>query len=325
MAIYITLDAGGSKCSAIMFDDELNILGRGLSGGVNTTQTSLEDSRANMVSCMEQMFAMLTPKCVAKLYLSFVGPVNILMEEFARRTEVRELIMLGEPKAGLLAGGLRREGMLAIAGTGSDVFYITEDGGNGARRDVVGAYGPILGDQGSGTWIGQRALRAAVKAGEGWGRETILRDLIKEAWGVKDEWGFVDKVHGAVAPFRMVASVAPLVGKAAHMGDEVALDIMRGAGKEMALQTLCLIERVGDMPKEHRFMVACGGAWKAHPLMFETFKRMIQAQHPEVQVEKPCFEHVMCGPVDMLLRAGLDEGEILRRLRDKFADYVIKW
>ena len=67
MAIYITLDAGGTKCNGILFDSDMNILGRGLSGGVNLSQTSPEDSRANMVDCIEQMFKTYRPERVVFL------------------------------------------------------------------------------------------------------------------------------------------------------------------------------------------------------------------------------------------------------------------
>lgn len=324
MAIQITLDAGGSKCNAIMFDDELNILGRGLSGGVNTTQTSPEDSRANMVKCLEQLFKDVCPSEIEHIYLSFVGPVDVLMEELGKRTHVKEKIMLGEPKAGLLAGALRSEGMLAIAGTGSDVFYITGERDPG-RRDVVGAYGPIVGDQGSGTWIGLQALRAAVSGFEGWTPATCLTQLIMDEWQIDGVWGMVNRVHSSVAPFRTVASLAPLVGRAARQGDEVALGIIKGAGDVMAEQALCLMRRIGEIPPGHRNMTACGGAWKAHPLMFDTFRARINAVHPDIDVQKPCFEHVMAGPVKLLLERGMDSDAARELLKEKFSDYVIRW
>ena len=323
MAIYITLDAGGTKCNGILFDSDMNILGRGLSGGVNLSQTSPEDSRANMVDCIEQMFKTYRPERVDKIFLSFVGPVNVLYEELEKRTELGERLLLGEPLAGLYAGGIRDEGMLAIAGTGSDVFYITKQHQH-ERRQTVGAYGPLVGDQGSGVWIGQRAIREAVKGYEGWAPKTILLDLIMEAWGIDNVWGIVEKVHGSVAPFRTIGSVAPIVGQAARMGDEVALSIIRGAGEEMAAQAICLIERC-NIPSEHRFMVACGGAWKAHPLMFDTFRARIRDRFPDVEVAKPIFEHVMCGPVKIMLDSGASREETVALLKNHFSDYVIKW
>ena len=324
MAYYITLDAGGTKCNAILFDEELNICGRGLSGGVNTTQTSPEDSRANVVSCINQLFKDICPEEIACLYASFVGPVQVLLEELAKRTRVANTQILGEPKAGILAGALRKEGMLAIAGTGSDVFYITEKRKTG-HRDVVGGYGPILSDDGSGTWIGQQALRAVVRACDGWKPETMLKQMILDEWQIKDGWGMVSRIHGSVAPFRTVASVAPLVGCAAHAGDAVALGIIRDAGDVMAEQALCLMRRMDEIPPDHRCIVACGGAWKTHPLMFETFRARIKAEHPEIDVMKPCFEHVMAGPVKLLLDRGMGYDEVRTLLSEKFSEYVIRW
>ena len=119
MAYYITLDAGGTKCNAILFDEELNICGRGLSGGVNTTQTSPEDSRANVVSCINQLFKDICPEEIACLYASFVGPVQVLLEELAKRTRVANTQILGEPKAGI---GLPLDTAIILAGVVTTAF-----------------------------------------------------------------------------------------------------------------------------------------------------------------------------------------------------------
>ena len=39
MACYISFDGGGTKLNGMMFDENLNLLGTGRSGGINLTQT----------------------------------------------------------------------------------------------------------------------------------------------------------------------------------------------------------------------------------------------------------------------------------------------
>jgi N-acetylglucosamine kinase-like BadF-type ATPase len=317
----LSIDGGGSKLSGVLFDNEFHLLGRGISGGVNTNHTSLENSRANVVSCLRQIFGEKHLMHINRLYVVFVGPVNILYEELTKFATVNEIVNLSEARAGLLAGAMQEEGILALAGTGSDVFYLRNDQ---TLNSVVGAWGPILGDQGSGTWIGQKALQAVVAAIEGWGRPTVIYELVRRKWKLEKDFDMVHIIHRSVAPFRMVASVTPLVGEAACAGDPIALQILQEAGLMMATQTDCLIRRE-SIPEQYRHVVCCGGAWKAHPCMFATFSKRLQELYPGISVDKPWFEHVMAGPVLEMLRQQVPVEQARQRLSAQFSDYIIRW
>ena len=69
------------------------------------------------------MFRERPPAAIDRLYAVFVGPINVLFEEVEKLTTVKEKIRLNEARAGLLAGALKKNGILAIAGTGSDILY----------------------------------------------------------------------------------------------------------------------------------------------------------------------------------------------------------
>lgn len=321
MGVKLAIDGGGSKLSAVLFDEEFRMLGRGISGGVNINHTTPENSRANVADCLRQVFGEQPPEHIEKLYVVFVGPVNILYEELAKYSKVSKIIPLQESKAGLLAGALREEGILALAGTGSDIFYVRNDK---RLNSVVGAWGPILGDQGSGTWIGHKALRAVVAAINGWGEPTLIHELVRREWKLEHDWDMVNIVHRSVAPFRTVASVTPLVGEAARAGDPVALKILREAGLIMAVQTDCLIRRQ-NIPEEYRHVICCGGAWKAHHSMFDAFRERMQELYPGIPVDKPWFEHVMAGPAQEMLIRGVPVEQARLWLSEQFPEYVIRW
>jgi N-acetylglucosamine kinase-like BadF-type ATPase len=321
MGMTLAVDGGGTKLSAILFDSDFVLRGRGISGGVNTNSTSIQDVHANVEDCLKQVFGGQPPKHIDKLYVVFVGPVNVLYEKLEKYTTVGEVVSLHEAKAGLLAGALEEEGILAIAGTGSDIFYVREQK---ELNSVVGAWGPILGDQGSGTWIGQKALRAVVAYINGWGEPTLMHELIREEWKLERDWDMVNIIHRSVAPFRKVASITPLVGRAADAGDKVALEILHEAGMMMAVQTDCLIRRQ-NIPESYWKVVCCGGAWKTHSTMFEVFKRRLQELYPGIAVEKPWFEHVMAGPAKEMLLRKVPIKTAREKLNEQFPDYIIRW
>lgn len=119
-------------------------------------------------------------------------------------------------------------GILLVSGTGS--IALGRDGSGGRAR--VGGWGGLLGDEGSGYWIGVRALRAVLRAEDGRGPETDLRDLLLRETGVAEPG---ELVRAAAGPGKgPVSALAGAVVQAAAEGDPVAREIVDGAVGELA-------------------------------------------------------------------------------------------
>jgi N-acetylglucosamine kinase-like BadF-type ATPase len=328
MRTILSADGGGTKLRMILFNENFDILGQGLAGGVNTNSTTVENSLENIRGCLDQVFAGKPPPSIDKLYVVFVGPVANFISLLKERAEVKEIAVVPESEAGLMAGALWEDGFLAVSGTGSDIFLVDKTNRlkarDGSLRKVVGAWGPILGDQGSGVWIGQQAIRAVISGIEGWTEKTIIHDLIRRDWKLKEDWDMVPMVYDEPAPFRKVASLTRQVEEAAALGDAVALRIVREAGELMARQSLALLTRY-DIPPGIRRLACCGGAWKTHPLMFETFKGKILAEYPDFDIRKPLFEHLMAGPAFEMSLRGTPKDRAVKILAEKFPAFVITW
>lgn len=309
---YLSVDGGGTKLQMLLYDQYLTPLGAGLAGGVNTNSTTPENSLSNVKNCLEQVFSTCRPAAIDRVYVVFVGPEEVLRSELARVAPIHEYVPLNEPIAGLMAGAFWREGILALSGTGSDVFLCMGKHRPQALlqnlRTVVGGWGPLLGDQGSGVWVGQQAIRAAVSGLEGWTQPTLLMDLIRRDWKLKHDFEMVNVVHRSSAPFRQMASLTRLVAEAANLGDAVALGILQEAGELMATQTLCLFRRC-DIPDEIKRLVCAGGTWKAHPAMFGAFRDRLLAQQPDLDIRWPLFEPILAGPAMVALESGATTDE----------------
>lgn len=316
MSYYISVDGGGTKLNVMMFDREMNLLGKGRAGGVNLTQTSLEDCRNNVCESLDQLFAGGTPCKIDILYITFVGPKDVFIEELKRRTAVDQVVVNSEGEAGMWAGRLRLKGVLALSGTGSGVSIYSDEG----RLDGVGGWGPILGDEGSGTWIGQQALKASVQCISGWAPETLIYPMIMEEWKLSNPRDMVRCVHKSTAPFRTVASLTKIVGRAAAQGDAVAVDILRQAAHYMAVQTDSLFKRVRPTEDFMRITL-CGGAWKAHDVMFEQYRREVMEMYPAAAVRKPLFEHVCAGPAKFLIAGGMPRADAIALMQKQFSEY----
>ena len=121
------------------------------------------------------------------------------------------------------AGALNGEpGVVLVVGTGVVALAI---GADGALRTADG-WGPWLGDEGGGAWIGAAGLRAALRAHDGRGPSTTLLDAARARFGAPQTWPA--QLTNAAA----LASFAPDV--LAAEGDAAALAIVRAAAEELA-------------------------------------------------------------------------------------------
>ncbi|MEU2930353.1 BadF/BadG/BcrA/BcrD ATPase family protein [Streptomyces sp. NPDC007251] len=138
--------------------------------------------------------------------------------------------------AGALGG---RPGVVLAIGTGSVAVGIGDDGSH-ARVD---GWGPWLGDEGSGAWIGAAGLRAALRAHDGRGPDTALLAAAAERFGDPDRMPVALGRDGN--PARTAASFAPDVARLAAAGDAAASAIIRDAAHALGDAVLAAARRIG--------------------------------------------------------------------------------
>ncbi|MFE9575570.1 BadF/BadG/BcrA/BcrD ATPase family protein [Nocardia sp. NPDC006044] len=141
--------------------------------------------------------------------------------------------------AGALGGA---PGVVLAAGTGA-VATAVDQAGRFTRTD---GWGPLLGDEGGGAWIGTEGLRAALRSLDGRGAPTELAAKAVEHYRVRlDE---LPKHLGQHEnPALLAARFAPVVAAAAAT-DDTAAAIMTAAGRALARTVLATIDRSGITP-----------------------------------------------------------------------------
>ncbi|MVU81422.1 ATPase [Nocardia sp. ET3-3] len=141
--------------------------------------------------------------------------------------------------AGALGGS---SGVVLAAGTGA-VATAVDDRGRFTRVD---GWGPLLGDEGSGGWIGLEGLRAALRSHDGRGPRTALVDAVGERYGIA-----VHELPNLLGrqdnPASTAARFAPAVAAAATT-DETAAAIMTAAGHALGRSVLAAVEQSGLRP-----------------------------------------------------------------------------
>jgi len=121
-------------------------------------------------------------------------------------------------------------GLIVIAGTGSFAF-----GRNAEGRTVrAGGWGYVFGDEGSAFDIVRQALRAALRFEEGWGPSSSLRQSLLAASEARDANDLLHRFYTDAYPRSRVATLAPLVDRAANEGDAIAQNVIEQAATALA-------------------------------------------------------------------------------------------
>ncbi|MEU8620788.1 BadF/BadG/BcrA/BcrD ATPase family protein [Streptomyces sp. NPDC048623] len=152
------------------------------------------------------------------------------------RVEVR-----GDAEVAFASGpGTPADGLVLIAGTGAVGARVTD------RRMVSAADGDgwLLGDAGSGFWLGREALRAVLRSLDGRGPATSLAGPVAALCGGLTKERVIGYAYAA-HPVRL-AGLSPLVVDAASAGDTVASGLLDRAADELTATVRALLPRPGE-------------------------------------------------------------------------------
>ncbi len=312
---YLAMDGGGTKLLAILFDDRYNLIATARSEGTHLSVYPIETVRRHVADCYADLFQGLPRPLHIECLYTICGDSKMFGALLPDGITLGDTHNISEPISGLYAGTAQKTGFVALSGTGSDVFCIK----NSQLLDVIGGWGAILGDEGSGVWMAREAMNAAIRAEQGWGPPTRFGEMVKETYHLTDLWDYVAYLYATPSPFRRLGELLPLVARAAGEGDDLMTEILRRGGRVMAEQMTALLRRHPDMEPN---ITACGGAWKAHPAMAETFYHAVKQDFPHAVFTLPRFEHVMAGPICRAMENGEDMQALTDLLAKRFPTLV---
>src|SRR5438552_4197397 len=168
------IDAGGTKTVCLLADGEGTIVSESRGPGANLHSAGELTVEKVLHEVMETAIGDrdVTP---AAICLGIAGvdrddearTVSAIMRRIGRKSRV---LVVNDALGALVAGAQDAPGIVIIAGTGS-IAYGRNTRGEAAR---AGGWGHMIGDEGSGYWIGREALAAVMRAGDGRGPATQL-------------------------------------------------------------------------------------------------------------------------------------------------------
>jgi N-acetylglucosamine kinase len=296
----IGIDAGGTKTVCLLADERGQILAEGRGPGANLHIAGEE--------AVEQVLRDLIRRTLAghdiEPEVICVGIAGVDREHEARTIhgvmrrigQRARVIVVNDAFIALTAGARDAAGIVIIAGTGS-IVYGRNHRGEAAR---AGGWGYMLGDEGSGYWIGREALMAVMRASDGRGPSTALTAGILEHFHVSDVSLLPTVVYDGESPQLRVAALGPLVQTAAETGDTVAVRIRERAADELVLAARSVASRL-EMRGDPFVFVLSGSIFRLVPSLFDVLQPRLTEVAPRAAIE-PLTREPAAGAVWLALQ-----------------------
>jgi glucosamine kinase len=306
-ALVLGLDVGGTSTRVLAVTPHGVRRGAGRASGGNPTGLGAERAAAALAEAVEQALTGLNPADVRHVVLGLAGggdlPSGEDMPGGKAFTRVWNSVGITcpvdyEPDAliAFVAGTDAPEGSLLLSGTGA-VAIAVKDHAMAERSD---GHGWLLGDRGSGFWLGRQMVLAAMAALDGDGPETALTGLVIESLRLRAGRPGTDPASGAdgsapvptppptardlvgavmAEPPTTLARLAPLLSTACADGDPVAEAIADRATEHLSA-TLSAVRG----PDTTTPIVLAGSVLTNPTPVAERVRRMLRERWPTADV-----------------------------------------
>ena len=290
--LFLGLDCGGSKTTALLGDGSGKILGRGRAAGANYQIMPESTVRNNLRQAVNQAFATagLQPGVIKGICLGIAGADRpedkaVLSRWLKEETFAEQQLVSNDGSLLLWAGTPAGWGLGLVSGTGSIVIGRSPLG----QETRAGGWGFILGDEGSGYALGRAALQNVVQAADGILPETMLTPLILDFWKLKTPQDLIPKIYQQNTSRHEIAALAPLLKTALEKQDEAACRILDQAALDLTATLAAVHSR---LKLEKKIPAAFGGGiLNGFPYLVEKINQNLLAKNiflsPLTLVDEP--------------------------------------
>lgn len=238
---FIGIDGGGSATRAVVINESREELGRGAAGpsshyavGPAAAATACRIAAVAAIKDARDMHADFNPAEVAAWGFGLAGVRRESDQELmvAFLDEICDVPFVLETDvvaahAGAFAGD---PGIVVSAGTGAITLGADEYG----EQFYADGWGPLLGDEGGGYWIGVEALRAICRSLDGRSHPTAMTEPVFKLLGVADGGELVQFIYSEECTRNDIARIAEIVFEQAEEGVVEAVEIRARAAAMMA-------------------------------------------------------------------------------------------
>ena len=304
--LVLGVDGGGTKTRAVVADGSGRVLGEGNAGPSNPLRVGVREAAGAVREAAERACAAAGVRRL-DIDAAEVGLAGVRREDIRERMRdalsvlgAKAVEVVTDADIALYGATEGRPGLVIIAGTGSICCGVNARG----RHACAGGWGPVAGDEGSGSWIARRALQSVARASDGRGRRTSLVESACEYFHVTKAEDLSTAVYAPNMTNNRIAGFGRHVIEAAKRRDAVAREIVEDAGRELAVAAAAVIRKL-RMERESFPVGYVGGVFLAGDLILDTLREDLSKAARRAQLSPPAL-----APAEAAARMACELGQL---------------
>jgi glucosamine kinase len=274
------IDGGATKTLAAVLDIEQDALHVGRAGPSNEDAVGAKAAVQALLDAAGEALAGagIAEQDLSSAVAAVAGTDTASVTRHVHRARGESWIVVNDVVGAWATATGGGPGVAAIAGTGSNVFGV----GAGGRSWRTGGWGHLLGDEGSGYWLGAESIRAALRDRDASGPPTALGDAACAFFGRDTVEAVASLVYSKPLTKGEISAFAIETAKLAEQGDEVACELFQRGAAELGGQIAAVIEQAG---LEGSFPIGLiGSAYKAGEVFLAPLRERIAEAAPEAAI-----------------------------------------
>jgi len=300
MGLFLAVDGGQTTTKVIVADEQGRIRGLASGGPSDHTEEPGGPERLERVirstvndALRQAGSTVVDDQDFEAACFGMTGETAIKQRVLEPVIRTSRLAVVHDSVNALVGATAGRPGLVVIAGTGSVARGM--DGHGGQIR--IGGWGHLFGDEGSAYAISREAIRAIAAELDGFGQPTRMTPTFLSRLNVNSAYDLIAKYYSGEWSRDHMAGLALWVSEFAAAGDAVALDILTGAGKDLArlavtLLTLLFGETVSTASGDSPIVSYVGGVFE-DCFVLDSFKQAVQAVASDARIEPPVLPPVL--------------------------------
>ncbi|HWX96149.1 MAG TPA: BadF/BadG/BcrA/BcrD ATPase family protein [Solirubrobacteraceae bacterium] len=276
------VDGGATKTLAAVLDMDAGRLHIGHGGPSNQDAVGAVAAVRALLEAADEAItdAGISADRLAAAVLAIAGTDTEAIVRNVRAIRADDWLVVNDVVAAWASATGAGPGLAVIAGTGSNVFGV----GPGDVPWRAGGWGHLLGDEGSGYWLGIHSIKAALSDREATGPETALSERAPAFFGLETVEQLATHVYSKPLTKGEISAFAIETAKLAQAGDAVARELYLRGARKLGRQIVAVIEQTG---LHGSFPVGLiGGAFKAGAVYVGPLTEVIHERAPEAGVAR---------------------------------------
>ena len=291
--LVVGVDGGGTSTRAVIMDEGQKILGEGHAGPSNPLRVGILTAATNVRDAVDKACNEASIYR-ADISAAAIGLAGVRRKDIHDRTheklteclkEIKSIQLFTDGEIALYGATGGKAGLVVIAGTGSICCGRNVQG----KQVCSGGWGPIVGDEGGGSWIARKALQAVAHAADARGPKTALTSAALNYFKLATPEDLSTAIYAPSMTNDRLASFGKQVVRVATAGDEVAAAILNEAGSELGIAAIAVIKTL-RMENDEFPVAYVGGVYGAGELVLGPMAQEIKRVAKKAYLSKPVFK-----------------------------------